>query len=86
MGAKTERLTMSKISLLGASFLALAATGAFATEPDSLESTVVPEAGNAMTDADTLIGEAAFTGWEESQPGVTRLIRPEDLPEPFVTE
>ena len=39
-----------------------------------------------MTGAETLLGEAAFTGWEEDKPGVTRLIRPEDLPQPSSNE
>jgi len=36
--------------------------------------------------ANTLTGEKAFGSWEESKPGVTRLIKPSDLPPPFKTE
>jgi glucose/arabinose dehydrogenase len=35
---------------------------------------------------DVLTGAAAFGSWEESKPGVTRLIRPADLPEPYITK
>src|SRR3954453_21626788 len=31
-------------------------------------------------------GEAAFGSWKNDAPGVRRLIRPADLPKPFVTE
>ena len=34
---------------------------------------------------EVLTGDAAFGGWEKDAPGVRRLIRPEDLPEPFAT-
>src|SRR6186713_1154402 len=36
--------------------------------------------------ADTLTGGKAFGSWEQAKPGVTRLIRPTDLPPPFDTE
>jgi glucose/arabinose dehydrogenase len=35
--------------------------------------------------ADTLTGAKAFGSWEQARPGVTRLIRPADLPPPFDT-
>lgn len=36
-------------------------------------------------DQDVLTGKAAYGGWEKSEPGTRRLIRPEDLPEPYAT-
>ena len=33
-----------------------------------------------------LKGEAAFGDWHADKPGVRRLIKPEDLPKPFVTK
>ena len=71
---------------LGASLLAFVAAGALAAETDPQEVTETPKAENAMTGAGTLIGEAAFTGWEEDKPGMIRHIRPEDLPQPFLNE
>jgi len=35
---------------------------------------------------DTLTGGKAFGSWEQAKPGVTRLIRPSDLPPPFETK
>jgi glucose/arabinose dehydrogenase len=74
---------MLKHIALGVSLLAMTATGALAVEP------AADGAANdspAATAADTLVGSDAFTSWKDSKPGVTRMIRPEDLPEPFVTE
>jgi glucose/arabinose dehydrogenase len=34
----------------------------------------------------TLTGAEAFGSWEQAKPGVTRLIKPEDLPAPYATE
>ena len=34
----------------------------------------------------TLTGQAAFGGWQDSAPGVRRLIKPADLPAPFATK
>ena len=68
---------MLKQFALGASILAIAATGVLAAETQ-------PAA--IAAGADTLVGPAAFTGWKDSKPGVTRLIRPQDLPAPFVTK
>ena len=45
--------------------------------------------GGATAAASTdrlLSGAAAFTSWMDDAPGVTRLIRPEDLPAPFATK
>lgn len=42
-------------------------------------------AASAQTPPDLLTGAAAFGSWEESKPGVTRLIRPSDLPAPYQT-
>jgi len=36
--------------------------------------------------AGTLTGGKAFGSWEQAKPGVTRLIRPADLPQPFATK
>lgn len=60
---------------LGASLLAIAASGALAAESAPAKGTT-----------DVLTGAAAFTDWQASKPGVTRLIRPTDLPAPFVTK
>ena len=46
-------------------------------------------AGTAIaqeTGGDVLTGEAAFGGWKDDAAGVTRLITPEDLPQPGATE
>ena len=42
--------------------------------------------GAFAADARVLAGKNAFTSWERDAPGVTRLIRPADLPRPFATE
>jgi glucose/arabinose dehydrogenase len=34
----------------------------------------------------TLTGAGAFDSWEQAKPGVTRLIRPQDLPAPYATK
>jgi hypothetical protein len=39
----------------------------------------------AMAQSERLVGTAAFGDWRADQPGVTRLIRPEDLPKPGAT-
>ena len=70
---------------LGASHLALAATGAGAAEAPAKGQSAPAAITEASADQ-TLIGPAAFTDWQASKPGVTRLIRPEDLPAPFVTK
>lgn len=52
-------------------------------------STAALLAGGAMAQeagSKVLTGEAAFGGWEEDAPGVTRLITPADLPEPSASE
>src|SRR5262245_58557645 len=36
--------------------------------------------------SDTLTGAEAFGSWEQAKPGVTRLIKPSDLPPPFNTK
>ncbi len=37
-------------------------------------------------DQDTVLkGKDAYGGWEQAKPGTSRLIRPEDLPEPYAT-
>src|SRR5690606_23444608 len=79
-----RRLPMLKRFALGASVLALAVAAAQAAEaplPADDSVAVTTAAGG-----DTLVGPDAFTSWEDSRPGVTRLIRPEDLPEPFLTK
>jgi len=38
--------------------------------------------GHALAQSDVLAGPAAFGDWHASKPGVSRLIRPEDLPKP----
>jgi glucose/arabinose dehydrogenase len=43
-------------------------------------------AGAADTSKATLVGAAAYGDWTESAPGVTRLIRPGDLPAPYATQ
>ncbi len=71
---------------LGGSLVALIATGALAAETTPSASTADQTTiGNPMIDTERLTGEAAFTSWKASKPGVTRLIRPEDLPKPFAT-
>ena len=76
---------MLKQFALGASLLAIAASGALAAETQPAPDAGKPAASTAMTDG-VLTGKAAFTDWTGSKPGVTRLIRPEDLPAPFVTK
>ncbi len=44
-----------------------------------------PHAARAQS-ADVLTGAAAFGSWEDAKPGVTRLIRPSDLPAPYQTK
>src|ERR1700730_3788010 len=39
----------------------------------------------AMAQSERLVGTAAFGDWRADQPGVIRLIRPEDLPKPGAT-
>ncbi len=46
---------------------------------------LVAHVTGALAADDTLTGAAAFGGWEASRPGVTRLIRPSDLPAPYAT-
>ena len=41
--------------------------------------------GHALAQSDLLVGPAAFGDWRTSKPGVSRLIRPEDLPKPGAT-
>jgi glucose/arabinose dehydrogenase len=41
--------------------------------------------GQAMTQSAPLTGSAAFGDWRSDKPGVSRLIRPEDLPRPGAT-
>jgi glucose/arabinose dehydrogenase len=45
-----------------------------------------PAAHAASAGANMLTGAAAFGSWEDSKPGVTRLIRPSDLPAPYATK
>jgi glucose/arabinose dehydrogenase len=80
-----RRVNMFKPFLLGASLLAFGAAGALAAESTSPDKAAEMSGTGAGAGA-TLIGQAAFTGWEENKPGVTRLIRPEDLPEPSLGE
>jgi len=42
-------------------------------------------AGHAWAQSDPLVGPAAFGDWRASKPGVSRLIRPGDLPKPGAT-
>jgi glucose/arabinose dehydrogenase len=42
-------------------------------------------AGHALAQAAPLLGSAAFGDWRTDRPGVSRLIRPEDLPRPGAT-
>ena len=42
-------------------------------------------AGAAFAQSGVLVGSAAFGDWRSDKPGVTRLIRPEDLPKPGAT-
>jgi glucose/arabinose dehydrogenase len=76
---------MLKQFALGASFLAMAASGALAAATRPAADAGTPAASIAGA-SDVLTGAAAFTDWTGSKPGVTRLIRPEDLPAPFVTK
>jgi glucose/arabinose dehydrogenase len=41
---------------------------------------------SAYSDVPVLTGKAAFGDWKADRPGVRRLIKPSDLPQPFVTE
>src|SRR5665213_1730722 len=41
--------------------------------------------GHALAQSDLLTGPAAFGDWRASKPGMSRLIRPEDLPKPGAT-
>jgi glucose/arabinose dehydrogenase len=43
-------------------------------------------AAGARNSPEPLTGAKAFGSWEQSKPGVTRLIRPSDLPPPFQTK
>ena len=49
-----------------------------------LAGTAAPAARAQSTDV--LTGAAAFGSWEDAKPGVTRLIRPSDLPAPYETK
>src|SRR5262245_56875632 len=51
----------------------------------AVASMAIPLAVSALADP-TRTGEAAFGDWRDDAPGVRRLIRPSDLPPPFVTE
>src|SRR5258707_10599715 len=42
-------------------------------------------AGHALAQSGLLLGTAAFGDWRTDRPGVSRLIRPEDLPRPGAT-
>jgi glucose/arabinose dehydrogenase len=78
---------MFKLCLLGAPLLALAATGAFAVETKPSGGAAGPARAQGVTTAtNELVGEEAFTSWEADRPGVTRLIRPDDLPQPSSKE
>lgn len=58
----------------------LLATACFAQEGGARASSdPMPAAGTVLT------GKAAFGDWQADRPGVRRLIRPQDLPEPFAT-
>jgi glucose/arabinose dehydrogenase len=65
--------------LLGASLLALATAGSDAAESDA-------NVQAKTTGAETLVGAEAFTSWEGDRPGLGRLIRPDDMPAPALTE
>jgi glucose/arabinose dehydrogenase len=41
--------------------------------------------GHALAQSDVLVGPAAFGDWRTNKPGVSRLIRPQDLPKPGAT-
>jgi glucose/arabinose dehydrogenase len=41
--------------------------------------------GHALAQSDTLAGPVAFGDWHADKPGVSRLIRPQDLPKPWAT-
>src|SRR5260370_176783 len=41
--------------------------------------------GHALAQSGLLVGAAAFGDWRADQPGVSRLIKPEDLPRPGAT-
>ena len=62
-------------------FLPLAAVPLMALlTTDAIAAEAAPAATNVLT------GEAAFGNWQKDRPGVRRLIRPDDLQRPFVTE
>lgn len=42
--------------------------------------------GSAMNAPAPLVGADAFGDWQQSKPGVQRLIRPQDIPAPFATK
>jgi glucose/arabinose dehydrogenase len=42
-------------------------------------------AGDALAQSGPLVGSAAFGDWRADKPGVSRLIRPEELPRPGAT-
>src|ERR1700730_15466364 len=50
-----------------------------------LAATVFAGAGLALAQSGPLLGTAAFGDWHADKPGVSRLIRPEDLPRPGAT-
>jgi glucose/arabinose dehydrogenase len=56
----------------------IAAVAAFAFSSTAATAGDVP--------ADVLTGAKAFGGWEQAKPGVTRFIRPSELPPPFITK
>ena len=51
----------------------------------ALAATVFAGAGLARAQSEPLVGAAAFGDWRADKPGVSRLIRPEDLPRPGAT-
>lgn len=61
------------------SLAALAAALAFCA-------TAAHAADTSTTGAKVLTGAAAFGSWEDAKPGVTRLIKPSDLPAPYATK
>ncbi len=67
---------MRRILSLAAVAVVFALSGALARAADT----------SAQPAGATLTGAAAFGGWEESAPGVTRLIKPSDLPAPYQTK
>jgi glucose/arabinose dehydrogenase len=45
----------------------------------------VSSVGHALAQSDVLVGPAAFGDWRANKPGLSRLIRPQDLPQPGAT-